>query len=228
MSVVAVLPVKTLASAKSRLADVLSAKERAALVLALMEQMLRVLRASEVITWSLVVSPDPLVLERATAAGAYTLLQQSGDGRESSRLRPPRTEVVGAIDGLNAALLAARRHIDSAKTLLVLLADLPLLTATDIRAMYHLLLPDGPAAVIAPDRHERGTNALLLRPPEALPFCFGRDSLMRHRHAARQAQLPLATYRAPGVAFDLDTPTDLGELEDMWRYTAKHQAGTPV
>gem|GEM_PF-537568 len=312
MSIVAVLPVKALASAKSRLTGVLSQEERGKLVLAMMDRLLRVLGTSQLITSSLVVSPDPRVLKHAAAAGARILMQQSpslssphnegapnrkngnhgfqlaGDQEvrsllhrgsrallqthldhyagacptdESYRLRDswngwrssvdsyelvangfnhhhPATAITGSpgmatsgsgladpvsgkqrsqLDGLNAALVAARQHLGDATAMLVLLADLPLLTAADIAALCERLPPGGPAAVIAPDRHERGTNALLLRPPQVLPFCFGADSLARHINAARQAQLPLTFYRSPGTAFDLDTVADLHELEDFWK-----------
>ena len=35
------------------------------------------------------------------------------------------------------------------------------------------LLPTPPAAVLAPDNTDTGTNALLLAPPDTLPFHFG-------------------------------------------------------
>jgi len=205
MQIVAVLPVKSLADAKSRLAGELSLEQRRALVLTLMERLLRVLAASRAVTGTLVVSPDPSVLAHAAAAGAHTLAQ---------RIIPASSGTSATYsDGLNQALIEARQHIRAAQALLVLLADLPLITPADIVAMCGLLPPEGPAAVIAPDRHEQGTNALLLRPPEALAFSFGTGSLAQHIRAAQAAKLSLAFYRAPGTAFDLDTAADLRELD---------------
>ena len=94
----------------------------------------------------------------------------------------------------------------------VVLGDLPLLTAADVAALVALAGGDAPVVVLAPDRHERGTNALLLRPPDAIPFAFGPDSLARHRAAAAARGLPVRLYRAPGTALDLDTPEDLAAL----------------
>jgi hypothetical protein len=55
------------------------------------------------------------------------------------------------------------------------------------------------------DRPGTGTNALLLRPPDALPFSFGVGSLALHRTATARVLLP-RWYDAPGTALDLDTP----------------------
>jgi len=56
------------------------------------------------------------------------------------------------------------------------------------------------------------TNALLLRPPDALPFAFGVGSLARHRAAEARGLSP-RWCDAPGTALDLDTPADLAALD---------------
>jgi len=65
-----------------------------------------------------------------------------------------------------------------------------------------------PALVIAPCRHGTGTNALLLRPPDLIPFAFGPDSFAAHCAAACAAGVEPIIYRADNIAFDLDTPED--------------------
>jgi 2-phospho-L-lactate guanylyltransferase len=74
------------------------------------------------------------------------------------------------------------------------------------------------AGVLAPDRGGTGTNALLLAPPDCLPFAFGVGSRARHEELARAGGVMLATYAAPGTAFDVDRPADLEELRaaDLW------------
>ena len=66
---------------------------------------------------------------------------------------------------------------------------------------------------IAPDKTGRGTNALALRPPDALRFSFGIDSFAKHRAAA--GALPFVVVDRPGLAFDLDTPEDLARWLEM-------------
>jgi 2-phospho-L-lactate guanylyltransferase len=111
--------------------------------------------------------------------------------------------------GLNAALtLAARRAREGkAEAVVVLPTDLPFLTADDVREL--LAQDDGrPQVVIAPDRHEQGTNALLVRPPEALPFAFGEGSFARHLALAKHDGVRVKVCRLPGAALDVDAPED--------------------
>jgi len=93
---------------------------------------------------------------------------------------------------------------------LVLMADLPLLTAEDLRA-----LPTGRIAVAA-DRRGVGVNAVMLPRPDALPVLLGGGaSLDRHLDAFPGA----AVIRRPGLAFDLDEVqdwTDLCDLDPGW------------
>ena len=58
----------------------------------------------------------------------------------------------------------------------------------------------GPLVVLAPDRHDQGTNALLLRPPGILPFQFGQESFPRHVALAQARAAEVLVYRAPGTA----------------------------
>ena len=65
-----------------------------------------------------------------------------------------------------------------------------------------------PSVVLAPDRHGRGTNALLLDPPDVIDPAFGGDSRAGHAWLASSADA--AFVEVPGVlALDVDTPDDL-------------------
>jgi len=111
--------------------------------------------------------------------------------------------------GLNAALNQAREWALTRNTqvLLVLPADLPRLTCSDILTMLDLAR-EPHCVVVAPDARGEGTNALLLRPPDALNFAFGPQSFYEHCAQAETSQLALHVYRSPTVALDLDTPAD--------------------
>jgi len=112
--------------------------------------------------------------------------------------------------GLNVALeqgarIAIARGADA---LLCLSSDLPGLSADDIRALI-----EAPAPIaIATDRMRLGTNALLMRPPGAIRFHYGLDSLAAHLAAARAIGLEAVVLERPGLANDIDTPADLAEL----------------
>ncbi len=197
MTLFAIVPVKDLAYTKSRLQPVLDGADRASLTLHMMNNVLAALREAGV-ERICVISPDRKVLQTAGKAGAILLPQQSR--------------------GLNEALEEARGWAveRGATSLLVLPADLPLLRSADVEAVLEVLAEEaeGSLAAISPDAAGTGTNALLLRPPHALPFLFGPGSFEAHLNAARERGTPACIRERDGLAFDLDTVEDLGRFGD--------------
>lgn len=103
--------------------------------------------------------------------------------------------------GLNRELAACMEP----EPTLIIHADLPLLSVSDIAALLKAASLAG--AAIAPDATGTGTNALALAAavPTGFEPCFGEDSLLRHR-----ALLPHAVViERLGLACDVDTPDDL-------------------
>ncbi len=193
MSLFAVVPVKDLRETKSRLGAVLAPDERADLTLRTMNHVLATLREAGVENVC-VVSPDRRVLQAAGESGAARLFQGTR--------------------GLNPALEGAREWAVSqgATSLLILPADLPFLEAQDIREM---LERDGEErrVVISPDEGYSGTNALLLRPPNSLPFAFGPESYGEHVRLAEERGIAVSVCERPNIAFDLDTVRDLERMK---------------
>jgi len=192
---IAVIPLRALEGAKSRLGEVLDAEERRDLVAGLLERVARAALTTPGIDEVLVVSPDPAVLALADEVGARPLRQ------------------VGS--GLNGALDEARTEASArgATALLVLPSDLPLATPEAVAPLVSLA-EDARGATVAlvPDRHGRGTNALLLVPPDVIDFAFGGDS--RAAHAAQAAATGARYVELDGpLAQDLDTPEDLLQNE---------------
>jgi 2-phospho-L-lactate/phosphoenolpyruvate guanylyltransferase len=188
----AVVPVKDLQGTKSRLAPILDPGARAGLTLYMMGRVVAAIRSSGVEDVC-VVSPDRIVLNEAQRRGATPLVQESR--------------------GLNPALEEGRlRALEfGASTLLILPADLPLLDEDDVRAV--LQAAEGHSVVISPDGAQSGTNALLTRPPGAMPFAFGPDSFEAHLEAARSRGLAFKVCERSHLAFDLDTAGDLACLK---------------
>ena len=114
MKTVAVVPVKSLSQAKSRLANILSPEERALLVLDMLSHVLGTFRSSPEIDEVAVISPQP------------------------SEFHLPSTivPIVQAREGLNDLLEQGREWAieRGADALLVLFADLPLISPGDISA----------------------------------------------------------------------------------------------
>ena len=140
MNLWVVIPVKPFGQAKSRLADVLSVAARAALMRDLLAGVLARVREADLPAAALVISRDAAVRSFAQGLGVHTLAE------------------IG--DDLNAALEQARQWVigRGGDALLVLPADLPLLTADDILQLYDLGLAG--AEVVVAASHDGGTNAL--------------------------------------------------------------------
>jgi 2-phospho-L-lactate guanylyltransferase len=174
------------AAAKTRLSGVLGPASRADLAVAMLED---VLAAASDVTFArrLVVTESDLVRGVARSAGAESFYVRAS--------------------GTNDAASAAVRQVagEGAARLLLLAADLPYLVASDLE----LLLAEDAPVVIAPDRHRRGTNALLLAPPSVISPAFGEDSFRAHREGARRASSDSRIVTSRGLATDVDDPEDL-------------------
>ncbi|MCB8959356.1 MAG: 2-phospho-L-lactate guanylyltransferase [Ardenticatenales bacterium] len=189
MSTWCILPVRSLAGSKSRLAGQLDAAERAALTSRFVRRTIAVLQAVPAIERILVVSRDPAVFALVASAGVVALSEGEPAGLNSAV-------------GQAVAFLTAR----GAAQALILPADLPFVSSADVEA---LLAAAGPGRlVIAPDERGDGTNALLLSLPARLPFQYGEGSQASHLAAAAALGLATRQVQRPGLAFDLDTEAD--------------------
>lgn len=197
---VAIIPIRSLESAKSRLGGQLDAEERQELVAGLLDRTLRAAGAVDSIESVVVVSPDPAVLRAASAAGA--------------------TPVGQAGSGLNEGLRIACRWAtaDGATALLVMPGDLPAISPSTIGAIVEAAAacvePGRALVAVVSDRHGRGTNVLLVSPPDAIAFAFGPDSRAAHLGAARTAGAVVVEIESP-LALDLDLPEDLILAEEL-------------
>jgi 2-phospho-L-lactate/phosphoenolpyruvate guanylyltransferase len=191
MSLWAIVPVKPLKRGKSRLAGILTEEERTQLNQDLLERTLKTLSQLKELDQVLVVSRDPHALTIARNYGAKTV-QEDGQPHLNT--------------ALTRATVMAQLH--SPHGVLVLPADLPLLTPDDVLALIDRAVRP-PVVVIAPDRHRKGTNALLMVPPSLIEYDFGDGSFERHCERARQAGAKLEIVELPSLALDLDLPEDL-------------------
>ena len=190
MSLWAIVPVKPLLRAKSRLATVLRPEERHALAQAMFRHVLSVALEARPVTGALVISRDTKALGIAREMGAKSL-QESADSN------------------LNPALLRATMVLRSwrAEAVLILPADLPFIGVEDIEAMAKLSQEE--SIVIAADAAQDGTNALLTRPPGAIVYEYGAGSCKRHVQLAEGAGLTVRRYTSWRVGLDIDVPADL-------------------
>lgn len=191
MTLWAIVPVKPLRRGKSRLAATMTEDERAELNRALLEHTLRTLTDLKEVEEVLVVSRDSSALAMARELGARTVQE---DGAPTLNTALKRATVVA--------------QVYASRGVLVIPADLPLLSRSDVLALLERAV-DPPVVVIAPDRHEKGTNALLLSPADLIEYDFGGDSFRRHCERARRAGARLEIVKLPTLGLDLDWPEDL-------------------
>lgn len=197
MTLFVIIPVKPFADGKSRLKPILSDAVRYDLNRRMCGHVLSVAKSVLAASRIIVVSADSAALALAESHGAIQVMESQSNG-------------------LNAALtLGAKTAIKrGAGSALILPTDLPALTGGDIAAL-RKELRNPPSAVIAPDRRNEGTNALLLSPPDAFAFRFGANSFALHRQAAHGSAIDPAIIRRDGLAFDIDTPEDYQEFESL-------------
>lgn len=190
----AILPVKRLDTALGRLADAVGADERRRLAEAMFQDLLAKVRKFRTIDDALVVTADPAVARHARWLGHSVLARDADAGHSED-----------AAAGAHAAMA------DGAGRVAMLPVDCLLLDPAEIDAH----LGQSPrTALIVPDRHGTGTNALVLCPPDAFAPSFGPDSCARHVAAARAAGISFALERLDSLCLDLDTPEDMDALRD--------------
>ena len=199
---VALVPVRSLERAKTRLALALDPEERVALAAGLTGRTLRALaeaRAAGDVCDVVVASDDHVALAAAVAEGAVPL-------------------PVGGHDLVPDLRTARERAIAGGATAVVVVpTDLAGISAAAVAEVVaagrRAMDPGRPLVVIVPDRAGEGTNTLLVSPPRAIDFAFGPGSHARHATAARAAGAVLVEMGGP-LALDLDTPEDLADAPD--------------
>jgi 2-phospho-L-lactate guanylyltransferase len=234
------IPVKPFRESKSRLAGVLDAGERADLSRQLLEGVIGLAQASGLFHRILVISRDAQVHAMAQRTGIMSVQEIAALdeptgipaelGPRTGAYTPTGGEAAGRVmldaapelrgeSTLNQALASGRASAmaNGADALLVLPADLPLLTSEDLYALTAPILEplalsdpvEQTGRVVLAPSHDGGTNALLLHPPDVIPFAFGVRSFDRHYAAAEAAGCAVSIVRTPSLAYDLDLPEDL-------------------
>jgi 2-phospho-L-lactate guanylyltransferase len=188
-----VVLIKDFNSAKQRLQPALSPRSRRALARKNAELAVRAAWAGDHV---LVVAGSEQVAHLAAKWGAEVLLEPRAEGQN-----------VAARRGLNRAVE------QGAAAVLLLSSDLPLVTAEAVRALLNDAAGhESPVAMAAPAVGRGGTNALYLRPPDAIGLHFGDDSLAKFLHEAEARGVAFVVHHSDAMALDVDEPADLARL----------------
>jgi 2-phospho-L-lactate/phosphoenolpyruvate guanylyltransferase len=186
------LPVKNLAKAKQRLASALDQATRTELAQTMLTDVVEAIAAFAGDEVALATS-DSFAVELACRYG-FEIIRDEANVSET------------------AAIEMATRACEArgAESTLVIPGDIPLIDATDLRAIYDASPEAG--SVLVPSRDKRGTNAVLRRPASLFPLRFGNDSFMPHLAAAIATDKACVVLSLPAIGLDIDTPEDLREL----------------
>ncbi|MBA3422616.1 MAG: 2-phospho-L-lactate guanylyltransferase [Thermoleophilaceae bacterium] len=195
MRTLAVLPVKSFDAAKGRLRARLGPAARAALAEAMLGDVLAAVSRASEIDGVAVVTAEARAAAVARSTGGEILHDAHEAGQSPA-----------------AAIGIARAVAAGYDRVVLLPGDTPLLMPADLDGLCRRAAAEGLGAAIVSDRHGTGTNALLLRPPDALAPSFGPDSLARHVASAHTAGVVHAVERIAALEHDVDTPEDLAAL----------------
>jgi len=192
---VILIPVKNLANAKQRLAAVLDQAARTELARAMLHDVV-----AEIANWSCrpscgLVTSDPFAIDLAKHYDFEIIPDPANPGE------------TGAIEMATAVCI--ERGVDFT---LVIPADIPLIRANELDE----IMRHAPAVgtVLAPAADGRGTNAAFRRPANLFHLKFGNDSFKPHIAAAQATGKPCRVMHLPGIALDVDNPSDLRNLLD--------------
>jgi len=184
VTTVAILPIKVFGRAKTRLGG------RPELAATMAGHVLDALASAERLDAVLVVTADPSARASAEEHGFEVVDEPELAGHNA------------------AAELGIARALELGATRALLVpGDCPLLTSDEVDALLDRHPDD--RVVVVPDRHGTGTNALLLRPPDAIHPAFGPGSRDRHLGLDGGAVLD----EVPGLLLDVDTPDDLAAVQ---------------
>ncbi len=191
-----IVPIRGLASSKSRLIGAINDQERVALNEWMLRTVLEAVGASQSgLDRCLVVSPSDDAIDYARSLGAHALEEP---------------ERIGLNQGLGFAAGYAAAH--GATQLLVISADLPYVTRPAIDGLLDVA-HHGEWIVVAADHTSTGTNAIVLDLPTRFRFRFGEGSLLLHREEAIRIGAAVVVHRDDALANDLDTPEDLARWQ---------------
>jgi 2-phospho-L-lactate/phosphoenolpyruvate guanylyltransferase len=185
--------IKDFDSAKERLRPAMGSKSRRALARRNANLAVTAAAAGDHV---LAVTGSEEVAEMAAAWGASVLLEPREEGQNPAAER-----------GI------ARARAAGAGAVLLLSSDLPLVTPNAVRNLLQAASRLKPPVVVAvPAIGRGGTNALYLRPVDAIGMHFGDESLAKFQEDAEARGVRFVVHRSEAMALDLDEPSDLERL----------------
>lgn len=194
MKIAAVIPMKSLHSAKSRLSNILTAQQRKNLAMYLLDATIKELKKSNFISEIIIVSNDK-ALKQYSCINNLKFIKDSDEGVNQ------------------AVILADKYCIDKGiNANIVIPQDLPFISAKEIDKICTISNKYHKCIIICPSKRFDGTNVLFRKPPDVIKTHYDNNSYMNHLKEAYKFKIPVESLDIVKLRFDLDTKEDLLEL----------------
>ena len=187
--VAVVIPIKAFEQAKDRLSSVLGTDQRALLARTTALGVLESVRGASVF----VVCDNLEVSLWATSHGATVVSQSSA--------------------GLNAAIQEGISAAHEYERVMIVHSDLPL--PSRLRELLGSSVASNTVTIV-PDRHQDGTNVLIIPSGVGFTCHYGAKSFAAHMTEATKLGLAIEIIEDNELALDIDTPDDLTALPTQW------------
>ena len=193
--IAAVIPMKNLHFAKSRLSTILTLQQRKNLIFFLLDITTKALKESRLITEIIVVSSDKTI-ENFSFENRLKFIKEDSDSGVN-----------------NAVILADRYCIDNdIGANIVIPHDLPFISAKEIDQICTISEKYPKCIIICPSKRFDGTNILFRKPPNVIKTFYDDNSYMNHLKEAQKHNIPIESLELDNLMFDIDTREDLIEL----------------
>ena len=193
MNAILLIPFKSLATAKQRLAPSLDQGQRSQFAEAMLRDVMNA--AAGVMTRCDValVTGDRRAQEMAHEFG-FTIIEDERNESETAAIE----------------LATGWCEEQGYDTTIVIPADIPLIMANELHRVLQAAPLEG--AVFVPAYDRRGSNCILRRPSSLIPLRFGNDSFLPHCEAMKRTGKELVILESPGIGLDVDNPLELDLL----------------
>ena len=192
--IAAVIPMKNLHYAKSRLSTILTLQQREKLVLFLFNITIRTLKKSQFISEIVVVSSD-ITIERLSFKNCLKFIKDFDSGVN------------------NAVILADHYCIDNdIDANIIIPHDLPFISVKEIDYICNISEKYPKCVIICPSKRFDGTNILFRKPSTVIATFYDNNSYLNHLKEAQKFNIPIELLNFDNLMFDIDTKEDLFEF----------------
>jgi 2-phospho-L-lactate guanylyltransferase len=189
--IAAVIPMKNLHYAKSRLSNILTLQQRKELVLFLFNITIKTLKKSKFISEIIVVSSDKTI-EKFSFKNRLIFIKDLDNG-------------------VNNAIILADRYCvqNNIDANIVIPHDLPFISVKEIDYICNISEKYPKCVIICPSKRFDGTNILFRKPPRVIATFYDNNSYLNHLKEAEKFNIPLESINLDNLMFDIDTREDL-------------------